>query len=239
MSRPFKPAALALVLSLTACWDDPEPVIPDIITFSFNLPRDAENWQAGFADYPEGDEALFELASEWTDALPSPLEPNGSIYLSGNNQSDDLFMFIKRRLTGLKPNTRYALTFGLEIATSADSGCVGIGGAPGEDVVVKAGATEHEPLPNQQSGGNLRMNIDHGDQSSGGSDAVVIGDIAGTQTDCVDDVYELKILDNEGAPFEVFTGEAGALWALFATDSGFEGTTSVYFTRMQIIADEI
>lgn len=239
MHRTFRFAALILVLFLSGCAEDAEPVIPGVVIFSFDLSVDAQGWAAGFADYPEGDEVLFELESEWTDTLPQPLESGGSIYISGNNQSDDLFMFIKRRLTSLKPNTRYALTFGVEIATNADSGCVGIGGAPGEGVVVKAGATEHEPLPDQQSQGNLRMNIDHGDQSSGGSDAVVIGNIAGSQTDCADDVYELKILDNEDAPFEVFTGEEGALWALFATDSGYEGTTSIYFTRMQIVAEEI
>lgn len=239
MNLSLRLAALIFVLLLTGCSEDAEPRIPRVLIFTFDLEGDAGDWEAGFADYPEGDAALYQLESQWTQALPSPLEPQGAIYISGSNQSDDLFMFIKRRLTGLKPDTRYALTFGVEIATNADSGCFGIGGAPGEDVVVKAGATEHEPLPDQQSQGNLRMNIDHGDQSNGGSDAIVIGNVAGSQTDCTDDVYELKTLDNEDTPFEVFTGGEGALWALFATDSGFEGTTSIYFTRMRIVAEEI
>lgn len=236
MNIHVKFAALLLASFLAGCSnDDPDLVVP---TFIFDLDEGAQGWEVGFADYPEGEEDFYELESEWK-ALPAPLAAMNGIYISGNNHSDDLFMYAKRRLTGLKPNTRYSLLFGVEFATNADSGCVGIGGAPGEGVVVKVGATEDEPEADQQSQGNIRMNIDHGDQTNGGSDAIVIGDIAGTQTDCEDEEYELKRLDNEDSPFEAFTGEDGSLWALFATDSGFEGKTSIYFTRMEILVEEI
>jgi hypothetical protein len=146
-------------------------------------------------------------------------------------------MFIKRRLSGLKPDTRYDLVFGVEIATNADSGCAGIGGQPGEDVVVKVGATTQQPEV-AASMGMMRLNIDQGNQSSSGSDATVIGNIASSQTDCTDDKYELKILNNEEAPFEVYTDGDGAVWAIVGTDSGFEGTTGIYFTHLQILAQE-
>jgi hypothetical protein len=226
-----------LALLLTGCAED-EPA-PDTATFVYDLDEGAQGWNAGFADYPEGEADEHELESEWR-ALPAPLASMNGIFISGNNHSDDLFMFIKRRLTGLEPNTRYALSFGVEFATNADSGCFGTGGPPGEGVAVKVGATEDEPKADQESQGEIRMNIDHGNQSTSGSDAVVIGNIANTQTDCgTNDRYELKTLDNEDSPFEVFTGEDGSLWALFATDSAFESTTSIYFTRLEIIAEEI
>ncbi|HEX7026456.1 MAG TPA: hypothetical protein VF268_04395, partial [Gammaproteobacteria bacterium] len=185
-----------------------------------------------------GEEDFYQLEAEWR-ALPAPLDDMNGIYISGNNHSDDLFMFIKRKLEGLEPDTRYSLTFGARFATNADSGCFGIGGAPGEDVTVKAGATDHEPLADGQSQGHIRMNIDHGAQSNGGSDAIVIGNIANSQDDCVDDRYELKDLDSEGLPFEAFTDSQGALWVLFATDSGFEGTTGIYYTRVEIRAEKL
>jgi hypothetical protein len=238
MNTVIKFAALATVLLLTGCLEEDEPP-RDRATFIYDLDTGARGWEAGFADYPAVDVAIFDLESEWG-ALPAPLASMNGIFISGNNHSDDLFMYIKRRLSGLKPDTRYALSFGVEFATNADSGCVGIGGAPGESVSMKAGAMDDEPEADVAGGGIVRMNIDHGNQSADGSDAIVIGNIANTQTDCgADNSYELKTLDNEDAPFEVFTGADGTLWVLFATDSGFEGTTGIYFTRLEIIAEEI
>jgi hypothetical protein len=235
MNPLFKSFWLICILLCAGCLHENDR---DALVFVFDLDRNALGWRAGFADYPEGQEELYELESAWG-ALPPPLASLNGIFISGNNHSDDLFMYIKRRLVRLKPDTRYALTFEVEFATNADSGCFGIGGSPGESVTVKAGATRHESLADRRSQGNLRMNIDHGDQSSGGSDAIAIGDVAGSGTDCMDEIYELKTLSSDGVPFEAYTGGDGALWALFATDSGFEGATGIYFTRIRIIAREI
>lgn len=209
----------------------------NVVTYQFDLNDSDYDWRVGFADYPEGEELFYELVSEWRQ-LPVPLDTLNGIYISGNNHSDDLFMYVKRKLDGLMPNTRYSLIFYVQIATNADSGCVGVGGAPGESVNVKAGATSFEPVANQYSQVNIRMNIDHGNQGSGGSDAIVIGNIASTQTDCVDELYELKNLDSSSLPFAAYTDQEGSLWALFATDSGFEATTSIYFTYLEIRAEK-
>jgi hypothetical protein len=235
LDTTVKFAVLIAALFLTGCLEEDPP--KDSVTFAFDLDTGARGWEAGFADYPAVDVADFNLESEWG-ALPAPLASMNGIFISGNNHSDDLFMYIKRRLSGLKPDTRYALSFGVEFATNADSGCSGIGGAPGEGVSVKVGATDDEPEEVIAGGGMIRMNIDHGNQSADGSDAVVIGNIANSQTDCINEIYELKTLDNEASPFEVYTGADGTLWALFATDSGFEGTTGIYYTRLEIIARE-
>ena len=47
-----------------------------------------------------------------------PLTGSDSLFITGNNQSDDLFMFFKRRVTGLQPNGRYRVTFALEFVTN-------------------------------------------------------------------------------------------------------------------------
>lgn len=210
----------------------------EVIIFQFDLNSHSNNWQAGFADYPDGQNDFYELASEWKQ-LSAPLESLNGIYITGNNHSDDLFMHIKRKLEGLKPNTGYSLSFHLQIATNADSGCAGIGGAPGESVYVKTGATSFEPIASPDSQDYISMNIDKGNQSVGGSDAIVIGNIASTQTDCIDNQYELKNLDSSDYIFKAFTDQTGYLWALFATDSGYEGITSIYFTYLEIRATEI
>lgn len=198
-------------------------------------------WVSSFADYPADQATQFELISDWR-PLPAPLDSRHGLYLSGTNRSDDLMMFATSRVEGLEPNVRYSLLFTLEIASNTAAGCVGIGGAPGEAVFVKAGASTVQPtsvIRNDGAGDYYRINLDVGAQSQGGSDAVVLGDVATPQTNCLDTVYMLKVLDNTATPFTVFTNEEGALWWVVAFDSGFEGTTSVYVTRFAVQASRI
>lgn len=214
--------------------DKPSPDKNMLIEFQFN--HDAHGWQTGFADYPVGEEEFYELRSGFKQ-LPSPLENRSGLNVSGNNHSDDLFMFIKKKFSGFEPNTRYQLQCEIIIATNAPRGCVDIGGAPGESVTIKAGASVTEPLPLNDDSGFYLMNIDKGNQSTGGSDAISIGDFANS-TDCENGEYsyELKTLNSEENKFTVLTESDGMLWVLFGTDSGFEGTTSIYYVSGKIMA---
>jgi len=58
-------------------------------------------------------------------------------------------MFLKRRLSsadGVVVGMSYEITFKIVFASGAPTGCGGIGGAPGESVYLKAGASPAEPL---------------------------------------------------------------------------------------------
>lgn len=189
----------------------------------------AQGWEAGFADYPAGQDSFYELAAE-VRGLPSPLDTKRqAFFISGNNHSDDLFMYLKGRLTGLRPETRYRLRFGIELATDAPSGCVGVGGSPGESVWLKAGADSMEPTALPDSMGWLRMNVRKGAQSAAGSDAILLGTIGYGPGDCLHRVYKLKDFDSSASSLEVTTDAQGSLWLFVGTDSGFEGRTSLYY----------
>lgn len=202
----------------------------------FDFDDGAGGWTAGFADHPVGEEEFYEL-SAGVASLPPPLQSDRGFRVSGNNHSDDLFMFIKKKLSGLTPNSRYDVQFSITFATNVPSGCAGIGGSPGESVYVKAGATAAEPAARDDGNGFYVMNIDKGNQSVGGSDAIVLGNFANSQ-DCEsgNDAYEKKTLDSRHIPFTVMTNETGELWVLFGTDSGFEGATTIYFLEGRIMA---
>lgn len=234
-------AIIAAALGVACSSDDDgtgDETPPDGVSrtpFSFEE-GSSGGWRAGFADYPAGDEDFFELSSG-VERLPAPLDGTVGLALNGSNRSDDLFMYITRRLDGFLPDTRYALDFEITFATDAPSGCVGIGGAPGESVTLKAGATVIEPAAIDDGTGFLSMNIDKGVQSAGGSDAVALGNVANS-SDCAEGGadYELKTLDNADMPFTVTTDESGTLWVLFGTDSGFEGVTRLYYVDGLIVA---
>jgi len=199
-----------------------------LITIDFNT--NANGWTAGFADYPAGEEDFYELASNYT-TLPISLGENRKgIKLSGNNHSDDLFMFATKKFTGFEPNTGYEIDFELGIGTKEHTGCSGIGGSPGGSVYVKAGATKIEPKAVNNGSGFYLMNIDKSNQAIGGSDAVVIGNLEnGLACDAPDNTYKKKTLKSEPGKFTTYSDATGALWVIFGTDSGFEGSTTLYF----------
>ncbi len=193
----------------------------------FTFQSDAEGWTAGFADLPADFEpSIYELDSGYR-PLPPGLEGNG-LYIQGHNRSDDLFMFFKRRIDGLREDADYEVFASLDLATNVASGLIGIGGSPGESVFVKAGASTVEP---QAVGEILRMNIDKGNQSKGGEAMVVVGNAAHPEVEREE--YRLKSLDNAGNPVHVTTDSNGGLWLIVGTDSGFEGLSTFYYARIE------
>ena len=185
--------------------------------------------------YPSNaeDSSFYELKYDYTN-LPANLGTQKAIMLSGNNHSDDLFMFIKRKVTGLNPNTSYTLVFEVELASNAPKGSVGAGGSPGESVYLKAGASEIEPVKNVQ-GDQYVLNIDKGNQSEAGSNATVLGDIAIPST-----VAEYTLITRNNAspssqPLIAQSNSNGDIWLMIGTDSGFEGTTTVYYTKVKVL----
>ena len=204
----------------------------EVLTFDFDFSRGPQGFTAGFADYAAGDEAFHELTSDYR-ALPAPLGPRSALFLSGVNRSADLFMFYKGAVGGLPPGARYRVSVGLEIATDTPAGCAGIGGAPGEAVWIKAGATAREPLP-IIAGAYLRMNVDIGNQSAGGAQAVVLGDVANARR-CEQPLeWERKSFPSRATPEPLLVPPDGRAWLLFGADSGFEGRTAIYFTRASV-----
>ncbi len=170
--------------------------------------------------------------------LPVYLGSEKAILVQGHNRSDALFMFAKRRIDGLKPNTTYNIRFEVELATDASRDAGGIGGPPGSAVCLKAGASLIEPNTIIESFAMVdyfTMNIDKGGPPcQGGEQAVVLGDVA-KRSSVFSHRYELKTLDNLAQPFSIKTDESGSVWLLIGTDSGFEGKTILYYNRISVV----
>jgi len=201
----------------------------------------AEGWEAGFAEYSSEMEGMMLEAG--IRPLPSELGVNGTGYYSqGMNHSDDLFMFLRRRLgidDGLVPGQEYRVMFTIVFASNAPSGAVGIGGAPGESVYLKAGASTVEPEVHLDSDtGYYLMNVDKGSGNSGnGTAASVIGDIAnGLSADEIDmeNPPYVSLERHHEHQYTVNASPDGELWLLIGTDSGFEGLTSFYYQSIAV-----
>lgn len=219
-------AALALALLAVPC--DRAFAAESGVKFDF------ETGDSGFlpifADLPaaEGTEEFYELVHDHRDV---PVEGAGKgLFLSGNNHSDDLFMGYYKELDGLTPGEPYVFHVTFRLATNVEGGMVGIGGSPGESVVMKGGVTAARPAAPVAEDGYHRLNIDKGNQGQGGPDMAIIGTIAKTDSQRPGE-YEFK-------PF-AFTAEAvpgadGKVYLIFGTDSGFEGTSSWYVDDLSV-----
>lgn len=225
------PALMALLVAFVACDDTTGPENGSE-QLSWNFDEGTHGWAANFADYPVGEDEFYELESGH-EPLPEPLGDEGrGLLVGGNNHSDDLLMYITRRVDGLDPNTTYRVRFEIEIASNAAAGCAGAGGSPGESVWVKAGAATTQPVREEEDAGYWRLNIDIGAQSGDGENGFTLGDVAVEDSDCLDPVYALKRLASPRT-VDVETDDSGALWLIAAIDSGFEATSRIWFTKVE------
>ena len=215
---------------------------PTPVSISFDFRNGALGWQAGFADYPPATDknGFYELRGE-VRTLPPELGVNGTgFYIQGNNHSDDLFMFMKRRLSsadGIVAGQTYQINFTLVFASNAQSGCFGIGGSPGDSVGLKAGASPAEPIALLDTSplfGWLRMNVGKGGSGQGDIAASPTGSIAnGIPCGSAPGSY-ISIQRSHQHTSLVNANSQGELWLLIGTDSGFEGLTTLYFQRIDV-----
>lgn len=206
-------------------------------TFTVDFSEEPATWSALFSNfYPERAED-FNLISGYR-PLPEPLDTSEpAFYLSGRNISDDLNMFLMHAIDGLAPETAYEASFEVAFATDAPSGCLGVGGAPGEAVTIHAVVLPEEPE---------RVVDDSGRSPYYRLEAVVeydganwyrdteLGNVANSR-DCEEgQAYEIKRLDSSPGHWQATTDETGRLWIMVGTRSGFEATTSLYYTRVRV-----
>ncbi len=220
-----------IAVTLSACNDSDKDYTNSV---SYDLGNTNGEWQSGFADYPVGGEVEWELTALENQSFTLVSgEAKTGYYLHSYNRSDDTKMYLTRQIDNLKPNTHYDVSFSLEIATNVNDQCFGIGGAP-HAVTVKTGLSKQQPDLYVDEIDHYRMNIDIGNQVQEGLDGQSLGHIGeSTLVDCSPDSpdYALKQFSNADRTFEVTSDEQGKLWLTFATDSGFEGPTSIYVTE--------
>lgn len=180
-----------------------------------------------------------DVISETGVAPPGFDAESGFFHLGSSNPSDSVFLYMLRRVgpaLDLAANTPYTVRFVVTAASNAPSDCAGIGGAPGEAVWLKVGASEREPTPVSDDG-ETRLAIDKGNQSRGGENADVAGTI-GNGISCeealdADSPYAMVTWE-ETLDTPVSTDDRGELWLFVGTDSGFEGRTDLYYDRVEV-----
>lgn len=198
---------------------------------SFDFAGSDGGWVAGFADYDPDHPERYQFQHGYRERPPSTGR-GGSLFISGMNRSDDLFMYHKRQLVGLDRNAEYGFTFVIVVASQYVS-MGGTGGDPAWSVHLKACVSAFEPslvFADQI----VRLNIDIGDQSEPGANSVVLGNIEKPR----DGTDSYRLITRQSAKALIgTTDDDGGIWILFGTDSGYEGETALYYTAFEAAFD--
>src|SRR5687767_11606416 len=120
--RAMNKALFAFFLVLCGCSLSSETQGIKVFTVQSDLTLGRDGWEGDFTDYPANwqDSVDYELKCDYTD-IPDNVGPAKGLMISGKNLGDRLFMFIKNKVTGLAPNTDYALVFGVELTSNAST----------------------------------------------------------------------------------------------------------------------
>jgi hypothetical protein len=218
----------------SALVDESASALASSITLQWSFVSTAQGWTGGTTDYTRGMESSIGFQSGWS-AMPSPLT-GGGFKLSGNNASDDLWMFASRALTyashGIVANALYDVTMTVWIASNAPSNCFGTGGAPGESVWLKGNVVSTQPRP-VIDGDQVTFNILKGDQAEIGSQALSFGNLA--NGDPCEDPPRYKLLQRTATrSTAVRATSAGYLWVYFGSDSGFESRSTYFIDQVRV-----
>ncbi len=186
-------------------------------------------WTSGFSDYSTSNGDFHGFSSGVT-RVPGEFE-HTAFLLRGNNVNVDVFMFLKHQVEGLEPDSEYRVYLTATVWSNVAKNCVDTGGARGESVYIKAGASTIEP---EQA--DYYMNIDIGNQSQGGANAAVLGDIAVDGLTCYDIAYREKTYAlNSQHNIKVTADDEGKAWVLIGSDSGYEGETTLYYDTIDVL----
>ncbi|MBZ5549358.1 MAG: hypothetical protein LAO22_15600 [Acidobacteriia bacterium] len=205
---------LAFCTFLLSCGGPETPSV----RYSFDFSTGAQGWIGGSAEYPVDYEPNMDIHTEIRN-LPYPLDQKRTAYyLGGWNFSDDLYVYVKKHITDLKPNRSYQLTFTVTFATQDGEVGVAMG--------IQTGATRTEPnriVVQRNDQAYYVMNVDKG-VSIGNSTKSTPG-------------WQLKTL-RSASPLTMQTDSSGSIWLLVGADSNWESLSRIYITNIEVQARE-
>ena len=265
MLKPLITAtAMAALLVASGCGDDnaapvptPTPVptpaptptpSPADVTLDIDFGTPPPDFTFDFSDCSGGpdtpaDESTCDIneAVEIRD-LPDGLDGRG-LFVGATNRSDDLFAYVYALVSGADPDTEYMADIELTFATNIPSNCLGVGGPPGESVIVAGAVLSEAPfsvfVDDQPGSPPERVlpldKVGEGGLGTDGEDIAALGDFATPGEDCdMDDgEYALKTVSDR-SPRSVISDSNGNVYVLFGTDSGFEDRTEIYYVSATI-----
>ncbi len=225
----------AVALFAFAC-DNDDDTLDDIIdpkVYIYDFDDGTEGWNGGYADYPADGEDVLGLNFESSE-LPEPLDVDeGALMISGTGGGENLFLYTKKKITDLEPNTTYQVSFKVKLAATIDT--AGIDTNNDAALYIKAGVALSEPVTEPDNAGYNRFTgIDKGQVGQNGADAIVL---AGITDETNWDDLTLETVSNNENPLQITTDANGEAWAFVGTETVAGNVTTVFYDSIEVDFD--
>jgi hypothetical protein len=213
-------AGLSFLLCYCNGGNDPLPIRFIESTFESDL----EEWSGDFAYTKTGTDALVKF--KITQApLPETLKSElHGLKLEGHNSGDSIFLFIKKKITGLDPAKTYKVAYQINLATNFPDTLAGAG----RIIYLKAGASTTEPTSITGTGIST-VSIQNGALAKSGTQMRLLGNVANG----LDSTYYKPITrSNANVAVPVTPDVDGNIWLCVGINTTFKGDMALFFDRI-------
>ncbi len=206
--------------------DEFEPVV-DYFSF-FDFVNGVQSWEADAGNYNYELENTFEL-----DLVHQEIHNKKVMKLTLKQLPEQSFVYLRNQIKGLKPATRYQVTFEIQQEYQFETG-VNLPVAP-DTIVYKAGFSNVKPesvVTENNSFTSVVLNLDISNPDVNYS-TVTIKDSLYPQN------YGLRTLDNFFNPLVIDTNQSGEFWFIYGSTIKDINSYSVLFDTIIIYYEEI
>jgi hypothetical protein len=234
---------LGWILILTGCLNNSDELSNPLLISTSVFTEDAEGWEAQFSEYEPGLENSLKLS--FTHDKFMATESIGevtAVVQSGYAANSDLFMYIKRQISGFKPNTSYSVVFTLELFAQLNEDFSGDLSDNNNGSFLKAAVYTEEPdtltVDDIVNPGKkiVITNFNKGDDRTTGPNMALIGKLEHTS---VDESPLLLIGTSEGDDLLGTTDNDGKMWMMIGVDTNQPIYQSIFYSFIGIQFREI
>jgi hypothetical protein len=216
-------ACLLVFLGLAAC-NNESVSIRAIKIANSGFESGADDWTGGIAEYTTAITATDTILQLNRDLLPTGLDTtNYALLVTSKNRDANMFTYLVKPVAGLKPNTTYNVTFEIGLGTNYPQNI-----SAGSAVYLKAGAAPFEPKKDSLTNA---FNLDKGTGDKDGKQMVSIGNVSNELNRAG---YALVERNNRDKPVQVVASSNGLIWLCVGIQSGYKGTSILYFENINV-----
>jgi hypothetical protein len=234
---------LGSLLSLSGCLNNGDESANPVLVSTTDFAEDAEGWEAQFSEYEPGLEDSLKLSFEHdTFMADESIGEVTAVVQSGYATNSDLFMYVKRQISGFKPNTDYKVIFTLQLIAQLNEDFSGDLSDDNNGSFLKVAAYTVEPdtmiVDDVDNPGKKTVitNFDKGNNRTTGPNMSLIGKL---EYSYIDEIPTILIGSSKGDELLGTTDSEGKMWMMVGVDTNEPIYQSIFYSFIGIEFQEL
>lgn len=226
-----------LLLMLSGCLNNDEVGNPLLVSTSV-FAEDSEGWEAQFAEYEPGLEDSLQLSfTHDTIMATETIGEVTAVVQSGYATNSDLFMFIKRQISGFKPSTSYQVVYTLELLAQLNEDFNGDLSDVNNGSFLKASVYTEEPdtliVDDIENPGKktVTTNFEKGEDRTTGPNMALIGKLEYSD---INETPQVLIGSSKQDDIIGTSDSEGKMWMMIGVDTNQPIYQSIYYSFIGI-----